>query len=136
MIGPDRPNPVNVKTMPYPGFPTDAQQPLTAVLCRARGVSMVHESVYENRLGYVSELVKMGANIKVQGRTAVIEGTDRLVGSPVTATDLRAGASLMVAGLSAEGTTDIYRLEIIERGYESVVEKLKGLGADVTRVEE
>ena len=136
VIGPDRPNPVNVKTMPYPGFPTDAQQPLTAVLCRARGVSMVHESVYENRLGYVSELVKMGANIKVQGRTAVIEGTDRLVGSPVTATDLRAGACLMVAGLSAEGTTDIYRLEIIERGYESVVEKLKGLGADVTRVEE
>ncbi len=136
VIGPERPDPANVKTLPYPGFPTDAQQPLTAVLSRANGVSVIQESVYENRLGYVSELIKMGANIKVQGKTAVVEGTARLVGSPVRATDLRAGASLMVAGLSAEGTTDIYGLEIIERGYESVVEKLKGLGANVQRVEE
>ncbi|HHT85686.1 MAG: UDP-N-acetylglucosamine 1-carboxyvinyltransferase [Bacillota bacterium] len=136
VIGPERPDPVNVKTLPYPGFPTDAQQPLTAMLTRARGVSVIHESVYENRFGYVSELIKMGANIKVQGKTAVVEGTSRLVGSPVRATDLRAGASLMVAGLSAEGTTEVYGLEIIERGYESVVEKLKGLGADVRRVED
>ncbi len=135
VIGPDRPQPVNVKTLPYPGFPTDAQQPLTAVLTRADGVSMVQESMYDNRLGYVRELVKMGANIKVQGRTAVVEGIPELIGSPVTATDLRAGASLLVAGLSAYGTTEIYGLEIIERGYEAVVDKLRALGADVERVE-
>ncbi len=92
--------------------------------------------MFENRFGYISELVKMGANIKVQGKTAVVEGTSRLVGSPVRATDLRAGASLMVAGLSAEGTTEVYGLEIIERGYESVVDKLTALGADVQRVED
>ena len=136
VIGPERPDPVNVKTLPYPGFPTDAQQPLTAMLSRARGVSVIQESVFENRFGYISELVKMGANIKVQGKTAVVEGTSRLVGSPVRATDLRAGASLMVAGLSAEGTTEVYGLEIIERGYESVVDKLTALGADVQRVED
>ncbi len=136
VVGPERPKPVNVKTLPYPGFPTDAQQPLTAVLTRARGVSVVQESMYDNRLGYVGELVKMGANIKVQGKTAVIEGAPRLVGSPVRATDLRAGASLVVAGLSAAGTTEIYGLEIIERGYESVVDKLKTLGACIERIED
>ncbi len=135
VVGPKRPRPVNVKTLPYPGFPTDAQQPLTAVLARANGVSVVQESMYDNRLGHVSELVKMGANVKVQGKTAIIEGAPRLVGSPVTATDLRAGAGLVVAGLSAEGTTEVYGLEIIERGYECIVEKLKNLGASVERIE-
>ncbi len=135
VVGPERPMPVNVKTLPYPGFPTDAQQPLTAVLTRARGVSVVQESMYDNRLGYVSELIKMGACIKVRGKTAVVEGTARLVGSPVRATDLRAGASLVVAGLSAEGTTEIFGLETIERGYEAVVDKLKALGASVRRLQ-
>ncbi|HHW18025.1 MAG TPA: UDP-N-acetylglucosamine 1-carboxyvinyltransferase [Firmicutes bacterium] len=135
VIGPERPNPVNVKTLPYPGFPTDAQQPLVAVLARSTGVSVVQESMYDNRLGYVSELIKMGAKIKVEGRTAIVEGVPRLVGAPVTTNDLRAGASLVVAGLSAEGTTEIYGLEIIDRGYELMEEKLSALGAKVFRVE-
>lgn len=135
VIGPERPNPVNVKTLPYPGFPTDAQQPLVAVLARSTGVSVVQESMYDNRLGYASELIKMGAKIKVEGRTAIVEGVPRLVGAPVTTNDLRAGASLVVAGLSAEGTTEIYGLEIIDRGYELMEEKLSALGAKVFRVE-
>ncbi|QUL97879.1 MAG: UDP-N-acetylglucosamine 1-carboxyvinyltransferase [Candidatus Fermentithermobacillus carboniphilus] len=135
VIGPERPNPVNVKTLPYPGFPTDAQQPLVAVLARSTGVSVVQESMYDNRLGYVSELIKMGAKIKVEGRTAIVEGVPRLVGAPVTTNDLRAGASLVVAGLSAEGTTEIYGLEIIDRGYELIEEKLSAIGAKVFRVE-
>jgi UDP-N-acetylglucosamine 1-carboxyvinyltransferase len=133
VVGPDRPRPVNVKTLPYPGFPTDAQQPLTAVLTRATGVSVVQESMYDNRLGHVSELIKMGAKVRVQGKTAIVEGAPKLTGSPVIASDLRAGAGLVVAGLSAEGTTEIHGLEIIERGYESIVDKLKGLGANVYR---
>ena len=135
VVGPDRPNPVNVRTLPYPGFPTDAQQPLTAVLTRATGVSVVQESQYDNRLGHVNELIKMGAKVKVQGKTAIVEGAPKLVGSPVKASDLRAGASLVVAGLSAEGTTEIYGLEIIERGYERIVNKLLALGADVQKIE-
>lgn len=131
VIGPQRPKALNVKTLPYPGFPTDAQQPLVAVLSRAEGVSVVQESIYDNRLGYVSELVKMGANIKVEGKTAIVEGVPRLVGAPVKANDLRAGASLMIAGLSADGVTEVYGLEIISRGYEIVDEKLRGLGAQV-----
>ena len=129
--GPERPKPVNVRTMPYPGFPTDAQQPLTAVLTRATGVSIVHESMYDNRLGHINELVKMGAKARAQGRTAIIEGVEKLTGAPVTVSDLRAGASLVIAGLSAEGTTEIYGLEIIERGYDSIVNKLRSLGANV-----
>ncbi|HHY76632.1 MAG TPA: UDP-N-acetylglucosamine 1-carboxyvinyltransferase [Firmicutes bacterium] len=131
VIGPERPKALNVKTLPYPGFPTDAQQPLVAVLSRSEGVSVVQESIYENRLGYVSELVKMGAKIRVEGRTAIVEGVPRLVGAPVKANDLRAGASLMIAGLSAEGVTEVYGLEIIARGYEMVDEKLRSIGADV-----
>jgi UDP-N-acetylglucosamine 1-carboxyvinyltransferase len=131
VLGPARPKALNVKTLPYPGFPTDAQQPLVAVLSRAEGVSVVQESIYDNRLGYVSELIKMGANIKVEGKTAIVEGVPRLVGAPVKANDLRAGASLMIAGLSAEGVTEVYGLEIISRGYEMVDDKLRGLGAQV-----
>jgi UDP-N-acetylglucosamine 1-carboxyvinyltransferase len=130
--GPDRPRPINVKTLPYPGFPTDAQQPLVSVLSRADGVSVVQESMYDNRLGYVSELVKMGAQIKVEGRSAIIEGVPRLVGAPVKVHDLRAGASLVIAGLSADGVTEVNGMEIVQRGYEMIPEKLKGLGADVT----
>ena len=102
-----------------------------AVLTRAHGVSVVQESMYDNRLGYVSELVKMGASIKVEGRTAIVEGVPRLVGSPVKANDLRAGASLVIAGLSAEGTTEVYGMDIISRGYEMIDKKLSALGADV-----
>lgn len=136
VVGPERPQPLNVKTLPYPGFPTDAQQPLVAVLSRANGVSVVQESMYDNRLGYVNELVKMGARIKVEGRTAIIEGVPRLIGAPVQATDLRAGASLVIAGLSAQGVTEVYGLEIIERGYEKISAKLSGLGAQVKVVQE
>lgn len=129
--GPGRPRAVNVKTLPYPGFPTDAQQPLVSVLSLAEGVSVVQESVYENRLGYAGELVKMGASIKVEGKTAIVEGVKRLVGAPVKANDLRAGACLVVAGLSAHGTSEVYGLDIIRRGYEVIDEKLRELGADV-----
>ncbi len=132
VVGPEQPRPVNVKTLPYPGFPTDAQQPLVAVLCRADGVSVIQESMYDNRLGYVSELVKMGAKIKVEGRTAIVEGVPKLVGAPVKANDLRAGASLVVAGLSAAGKTEIYGFDVITRGYESMDKKLRSLGADVS----
>lgn len=133
--GPDRPKPLNVKTLPYPGFPTDAQQPLVAVLALADGVSVVQESVYENRLGFAGELVKMGARIKVEGKTAIVEGVKRLVGAPVRTNDLRAGASLILAGLSAHGRTEVYGLDIVRRGYEIIDEKLAALGADVKVVE-
>ena len=129
--GPSRPKPLNVKTLPYPGFPTDAQQPLVAVLALAGGVSVVQESVYENRLGFAGELVKMGARIKVEGKTAIVEGVKRLLGAPVKTNDLRAGASLVLAGLSAHGTTEVYGLDIVQRGYEIIDEKLAALGADV-----
>ncbi len=136
VIGPERPTPINVKTLPYPGFPTDAQQPLVSVLARAFGVSLVQESMYDNRLGYVNELTKMGANIKVEGRTAIVEGVPRVIGAPVKATDLRAGASLIVAGLSAEGVTEVYGMETVQRGYEMIAEKLQSLGADVKTEED
>ena len=135
VVGPGRPRSVNVKTLPYPGFPTDAQQPLVAVLSLADGVSVVQESVYENRLGYVSELVKMGASIKVEGKTAIVEGVKRLAGAPVQANDLRAGASLVVAALSAHGTSEVHGLDIVQRGYEVIDAKLSELGADVRILE-
>ena len=131
VVGPRRPKPLNVKTLPYPGFPTDAQQPLVSVLALADGVSVVQESVYENRLGFVGELVKMGGRIKVEGKTAIVEGVKRLVGAPVKVNDLRAGAALVLAGLSAYGTSEVYGLDIVQRGYEIIDEKLAALGADV-----
>ena len=105
---------------------------MAAVLSVADGVSVVQESVFENRLGYTGELVKMGARIKVEGKTAIVEGVKRLVGAPVKANDLRAGASLVVAGLSAHGKTEIYGYDVVRRGYEIIDEKLRELGADVT----
>lgn len=134
--GPERPHPINVKTLPYPGFPTDAQQPLVSVLARADGVSVVQESMYDNRFGHVNELVRMGANIKVEGRTAIVEGVPKLVGAPVKVSDLRAGASLIIAGLSAHGVTEVSGMEIVQRGYEMMPEKLRSLGADVTEEDE
>ena len=124
----------NVKTLPYPGFPTDLQPQMVVLLSMAEGISMVTESVWDNRFQYVDELKRMGANIRVEGRTAVIEGIASLCGSPVKATDLRAGAGLVIAALAAEGTTEISDVYHIDRGYESIEDKLAGLGAKIQRV--
>ncbi len=125
-----------LKTLPYPGFPTDMQPQLAAVLCLADGTSTVTEGVWENRYRYMDELVKMGASVQVDGRIAVIEGVDKLIGAPVRAHDLRAGAAMVIAGLCAEGVTEISGIEYIERGYEEIVEKLKKVGADIEYVED
>lgn len=124
----------NVKTMPYPGFPTDMQPQIATLLCLADGTSTVTEGVWDNRYKYVDELAKMGSRIQVAGRTAIIEGVGKLTGAQVKASDLRAGAALVIAGLSASGTTEIEGVGYIERGYEDLVEKLKALGADITGV--
>lgn len=124
----------NVKTMPYPGFPTDMQPQIATLLCLADGTSTVTEGVWDNRYKYVDELAKMGSRIQVAGRTAIIEGVGKLTGAQVKASDLRAGAALVIAGLSACGTTEIEGVSYIERGYEDLVEKLKALGADITGV--
>lgn len=124
---------INIQTMPHPGFPTDMQQPTAALLSLAAGTSVITENVYESRFRYVNELSRMGANITVAGRTAVIEGVERLTGAPVTATDLRAGAALICAGMAAEGETEITGVEHIDRGYENIVGKLQGLGAEIAR---
>ena len=125
--------PTDIKTMPHPGFPTDMQQPFAALLALADGVSMITETVYESRFRYTTELARMGADIRVEDRTAVIHGVDRLTGAPVTCTDLRGGAAVIVAGLAAEGQTEISGLEHLDRGYEGIVPKLQSLGANVTR---
>ena len=121
----------NVKTMPHPGFPTDMQPQIAVLLSVADGTSMITEAVWDNRFRYVDELKRMGANISVSGKMAVIEGVDTLKGAPVKATDLRAGAAMIVAGLSAQGTTYIEDIRHIERGYENVVEKFSSLGGDI-----
>ncbi|HAI21556.1 MAG TPA: UDP-N-acetylglucosamine 1-carboxyvinyltransferase [Clostridiales bacterium UBA8153] len=128
-----RPRAANIKTLPYPGFPTDAQQPFAAVMATADGVSVIHETLYDNRFGYMNELMRMGAKVKVAGRTAVVEGVERLLGAPVQANDLRAGAALVIAGLSAEGRSDVYGVEHVERGYRDLLGKLRGLGAAIDR---
>ena len=127
---------VNIKTMPYPGFPTDMQPQFAAALCRANGESVITEGIYDNRFKYMTELRKMGANVSVDGRTAVIEGVDALCGAPVAACDLRAGAAMVIAGLIAEGTTEVEDIHYIERGYEDFVGKLRALGADIALVDE
>lgn len=121
----------NVKTMPYPGFPTDMQPQIAAVLCMAEGTSVLTEGVWDNRYRYVDEFRRMGAKIQVDGKVAVIEGVEGLSGAPVHACDLRAGAAMIVAGLSARGTTTIDGVHHIERGYETIVEKLANVGADI-----
>ncbi|MBQ3055126.1 MAG: UDP-N-acetylglucosamine 1-carboxyvinyltransferase [Oscillospiraceae bacterium] len=125
----------NVKTLPYPGFPTDMQPQAVVLLCFANGTSLVTESVWDNRYRYVDELKRMGANIQVDGKVAVIEGTGALNGAPIRACDLRAGAAMVVAGLAADGVTEVEDVSHIERGYEDLVAKLRGIGADITRVE-
>ena len=124
----------NVKTMPYPGFPTDMQPQIAAVLCLAKGTSILNEGVWDNRYRYADEFRRMGANIQVNGKVAVIEGVESLTGAPVCACDLRAGAAMIVAGLAAHGVTEVDQVYHIERGYENIVEKLSKLGADIREV--
>ena len=125
---------VNVKTAPYPGFPTDVQQPMSVLLSITKGRSLVTESIWENRHKHTDELKKMGAMIKVEGRTAIIDGVEKLEGAKVIATDLRAGAAMVIAGLIANGETEIVDIEHIDRGYTHIEEKFRSLGADIRRV--
>lgn len=127
---------VNVKTTPYPGFPTDVQQPMAALLSIVPSRSLIAESIWENRHKHIDELKKMGADIKVEGRVAIIDGVNKLTGAVVKATDLRAGAAMVIAGIIAEGTTEITSIEHIDRGYPHIENKFKLLGADIRRVEE
>jgi UDP-N-acetylglucosamine 1-carboxyvinyltransferase len=126
----------DVKTLPYPGFPTDMQAQFTVLMCLAPGLSVISETIFENRFIHVSELQRMGADIKVSGNFAVVQGGKPLTGAPVMATDLRASASLILAGLSAQGTTEISRVYHIDRGYEAIEKKLAQLGARIWRVQE
>jgi len=123
----------SIKTMPHPGFPTDMQPQISTLLCLAEGTSIVTEGIFDNRFRYVDELRRMGADISVDGKVAVIEGVGELMGAPVTAPDLRAGAALVIAGLAAKGVTEIEDIYHIERGYEDLVEKLQGLGAEICK---
>ena len=125
-------NRINLKTMPYPGFPTDMQPQFGVLLCLANGTSVITEGIYDNRFKYVNELRKMGAEIQVDGRVAVIEGGRRLSGALVHACDLRAGAAMVIAGMVASGVTEIEDIHFIERGYERFVDKLNALGAEIT----
>jgi UDP-N-acetylglucosamine 1-carboxyvinyltransferase len=125
---------INVKTMPYPGFPTDMQPQIVAALCLANGTSVITEGVFDNRYKYVNELRKMGAQIQVDGRTAVVEGIENYTGALVAACDLRAGAAMVIAGLCAEGETVVEDVHYIERGYQDFVGKLRALGADIVMI--
>ena len=131
-----RPNKANIKTLPYPGFPTDLQPQMGVTLSIANGTSIINEGIWESRFQYTNELNKMGAKISPQGKTAIFEGVEKLSGAPVYATDLRAGAALIIAGIIAEGTTELYNLSHIDRGYENIEEKFRKLGANITRVKE
>jgi len=128
-----RPVALDVATAPFPGFPTDLQPLILALTCTAAGRSVIQETIYEGRLHYVGELTRMGANVKVVNQTAVVRGVTKLSGAPVESPDLRAGAALVAAGLSAEGQTEITGVGVIDRGYYQLEEKLSGLGADIIR---
>ncbi len=123
-----------VRTMPYPGFPTDAQAPIMAMTAVAAGTSVFVENIFESRYKHVGELLRLGANIKVEGRVAIVDGVERLSGASVEATDLRGGAALVVAGLAAEGVTEISGLNHLDRGYEKLENNLSGLGAEIVRI--
>jgi UDP-N-acetylglucosamine 1-carboxyvinyltransferase len=126
-----------VKTRPYPGFPTDMQAQICVCMSLASGVSRLTESVYETRFfGYCSELQSMGANIKIEGKTANVVGVEQLHGAEVKANDLRAGAALVMAGLAAQGTTYVGNIHYVERGYENIIQKFTALGADIRRIED
>jgi UDP-N-acetylglucosamine 1-carboxyvinyltransferase len=134
--GPERIRPVNIKTRPYPGFPTDMQAQFMALMCLADGASVISENIFENRFMHIAELLRFGADIVTEGNSATVKGVRQLSGAPVMATDLRASASLVLAGLAADNTTEISRIYHLDRGYERIEEKLKGLGADIERVAE
>ncbi len=127
-------NPIDIKTMPYPGFPTDMQSQMMSLLCTVKGTSLITETIFENRFMQVGELIRMGANIKIDGRCAVVEGVDLLTGAEIKATDLRAGAALVLAGLCARGETTVSDIFHIDRGYVSIEKKLRELGADIERI--
>ena len=131
-----RPGKANIKTLPYPGFPTDLQPQMGVVLSVANGTRVINESIWESRFQYTEELNKMGAKITAQGKTAFFEGVDKLYSAPVYSTDLRAGAALIIAGIIAEGETEIYNLEHIDRGYENIEGKFRNLGANIKRITE
>ncbi len=127
-------NPVSIKTLPYPGFPTDMQAQFMSLMALAHGTSVINETIFENRFTHVAELKRMGADIVIEGRSAVVKGVAKLSGAPVMATDLRASASLILAGLAAEGQTVVSRIYHLDRGYDSIEQKLSALGADIKRV--
>ncbi len=129
-------HPVDVETQPFPGFPTDMQAQFMALMCVAEGSSTITEAIFENRFMHVPELNRMGADIKIKGRTAFIRGVEKLNGASVMATDLRASATLVISGLAAEGMTEVRRIYHLDRGYETIEKKLQGLGANVKRVPE
>lgn len=131
-----RPKKASIKTLPYPGFPTDLQPQMGVVLSLADGTSTINESIWESRFQYTDELNKMGAKITAQGKSAFFEGVEKLYGAPVYSTDLRAGAALIIAGVAAEGTTEIYNLEHIDRGYEDIENRFRAIGANIKRVTE
>ncbi len=131
-----RPVKATIKTLPYPGFPTDLQPQMGVVLATAEGTSIINEGIWESRFQYTNELNNMGAHITAQGKTAFFEGVENLVGAPVYVTDLRAGAALIIAGVAAKGTTEVYNLEHIDRGYENIEEKFRKIGANIQRVSE
>ena len=134
VIGPDQLKSTHVKTLPYPGFPTDMQPQIAVTLGLSSGISIVTESIFENRFKYVDELARMGANVKVEGNTAIITGVDKYLGARISAPDLRAGAALVIAGLAAEGFTVIDDIVYIQRGYEKFEDKLTALGAHIERI--
>ncbi|HSA79012.1 MAG TPA: UDP-N-acetylglucosamine 1-carboxyvinyltransferase, partial [Nitrospirota bacterium] len=132
--GQRRINPVDIKTLEYPGFPTDMQAQFMSLMALAEGTSVINETIFENRFTHVAELRRMGANIQTEGRSAIVKGVPKLSAAPVMATDLRASASLILAGLAAEGQTVVSRIYHLDRGYEHIEEKLSVLGADIKRV--
>jgi len=136
VTGPKRIKAVDIKTLPFPGFPTDMQPQFMALSCIAKGTSVITETVFENRFVHIGDLIRMGADIKVEGHSAIIKGVKELSAAPVMASDLRGGAALILAGLVAEGTTELSRIYHLDRGYVKLDEKLNSLGADIKRVKE
>ena len=131
ILSPKKLKAVDIKTMPYPGFPTDMQSIFSTILTTAKGTSVIVENIFENRYKYTQELIRMGAKISIEGKTAIIKGTKRLYGANVKATDLRGGAALVIAATMAKGTTKIENIEYILRGYEKFQQKLKNIGVDI-----
>jgi UDP-N-acetylglucosamine 1-carboxyvinyltransferase len=136
VIGNRKVRSVDVKTSPYPGFPTDMQAQFMVLMSLGRGLSVISETIFENRFIHVSELRRMGADVRIEGNAAIIQGKDHLSGAPVMATDLRASASLILAGLAADGITEVSRVYHLDRGYEGLDKKLAQLGANIKRVKE